>query len=245
MAKSLVIVESPAKAKTVNHYLGEDYVVKASMGHIRDLPEKKLGVDIAAGFVPTYEVIPEKKKVVADLRKAAKDSERVILAADPDREGEAISWQLSQLLAEVNPNIFRASFHEITEEGVTAAFANLGQVDASLLDAQQTRRILDRLVGYLISPLLWKKISRGLSAGRVQSVALRLIVDRERERQAFKPEEYWNIAACLEAQAPPAFKAPLAKIDGKKAAVGSAEEASAIVAALNVLSFIRYHYHSM
>ena len=228
MAKTLVIVESPAKAKTVNHYLGEDYVVKASMGHIRDLPEKKLGVDIEAGFQPTYEVIPDKKKIVAELKKAAKESERVILAADPDREGEAISWHLSQLLADANPNIFRASFHEITEEGVTAAFRSLGQVDMNLLEAQQTRRILDRLAGYLISPLLWKKIARGLSAGRVQSVALRLVCDREKEIKAFVSEEYWNIAARLEAQIPPIFKAALTKIDGKKAKVHNGEEAQIV-----------------
>ena len=229
MAKSLVIVESPAKAKTVNHYLGNDYVVKASMGHVRDLPEKKLGVDVAADFQPTYQVIPEKKKVVAELKKAARESERVILAADPDREGEAISWHLSQLLAEDNPQIFRATFHEITEEGVQAAFRSLGQIDLNLLEAQQTRRVLDRLVGYLISPLLWKKIARGLSAGRVQSVALRLICDREKEIKAFVSEEYWSIAARLEASGPPAFKAALAKIDGKKARVGNAEAAAAIV----------------
>jgi len=238
VSKSLVIVESPAKAKTVNHYLGPDYVVKASMGHVRDLPEKKLGVDVAKDFEPTYEVIPDKKKVVADLRKAAKDSERVILAADPDREGEAISWHLSQLLADANPNIFRASFHEITEEGVTQAFEHLGQVDMNLLDAQQTRRILDRLVGYLISPLLWKKIARGLSAGRVQSIALRLIVDREKERNAFQKEEYWNIAARLSAQGPPDFKAPLSKIDGKKAKVGNGEDAAAIVEACRQGTFV-------
>ncbi|HSA95936.1 MAG TPA: type I DNA topoisomerase [Acidobacteriota bacterium] len=225
MAKSLVIVESPAKAKTVNHYLGQDYLVKASMGHVRDLPAKKMGVDIAAGFVPTYEVIPEKKKTVAELRKAAKESERVILAADPDREGEAISWHLSELLADANRNIFRASFNEITEEGVRAAFERLGQIDLALLDAQQTRRVLDRLAGYLISPILWKKIARGLSAGRVQSVALRLIVDREKEIKAFKPEEYWSIAARLQAGEPPVFKAALAKIEGKKAKVRNAEEA--------------------
>ena len=229
MAKSLVIVESPAKAKTVNHYLGKDYVVKASMGHVRDLPEKKLGVDVAADFQPTYQVIPEKKKVVAELKKAARESERVILAADPDREGEAISWHLSQLLAEDNPQIFRATFHEITEEGVQAAFRSLGQIDLNLLEAQQTRRVLDRLVGYLISPLLWKKVARGLSAGRVQSVALRLICDREKEIKAFVSEEYWSIAARLEASGPPAFKAALAKIDGKKARVGNTEEAAAIV----------------
>jgi DNA topoisomerase-1 len=228
VAKSLVIVESPAKAKTVNHYLGTDYVVKASMGHVRDLPKKKMGVDIAAGFVPTYEVIPEKKKTVAELRKAAKESERVILAADPDREGEAISWHLGQLLADANPNIFRASFNEITEEGVRTAFEHLGQIDLDLLDAQQARRVLDRLAGYLISPLLWKKIARGLSAGRVQSVALRLIVDREKEIKAFKSEEYWTVAAKLEAANPPAFKAALVKIEGKKAQVHNAEEAKIV-----------------
>ncbi|HOW85904.1 MAG TPA: type I DNA topoisomerase [Candidatus Aminicenantes bacterium] len=228
MAKSLVIVESPAKAKTVNHYLGKDFVVKASMGHVRDLPKKGLGVDVEHDFEPTYEVIPDKKKIVAELRKAAKESERVILAADPDREGEAISWHLSQLLADANPNIFRASFHEITEEGVREGFEHVGQIDMNLLDAQQSRRVLDRLVGYRISPLLWKKIARGLSAGRVQSVTLRLIVDREREIEAFKPEEYWNISARLEAANPPAFKAALAKIDGKKAKVHNGEEAGIV-----------------
>ncbi|MEN6561688.1 MAG: type I DNA topoisomerase [Acidobacteriota bacterium] len=228
MSKSLVIVESPAKAKTVNHYLGPDYLVKASMGHVRDLPKKGLGVDVEHGFEPTYEVIPDKKKIVSELKKAAKESDRVILAADPDREGEAISWHLSQLLSDANANIFRASFHEITEDGVRAAFKDLGQIDMNLLDAQQTRRILDRLVGYRISPLLWKKIARGLSAGRVQSVTLRLIVDREREIEAFKPEEYWNIAARLEAANPPAFKAALAKVDGKKAKVRNGEEAGIV-----------------
>ena len=228
MSKSLVIVESPAKAKTINHYLGKDYIVKASMGHVRDLPKKKMGIDIAAGFQPTYEIILEKKKTVADLKKAAKESERVILAADPDREGEAISWHLSQLLADVNPNIFRVSFNEITEEGVQAAFKNLCQIDLNLFDAQQTRRILDRLAGYLISPLLWKKIARGLSAGRVQSVALRLIVDREKEIKAFVAEEYWPFTARLEAKNPPAFKAALTKIEGKKAKVHNAEEAKIV-----------------
>jgi DNA topoisomerase-1 len=225
VGKSLVIVESPAKAKTVNHYLGPDFTVMASMGHVRDLPKKKLGVDVDNDFQPTYEIIPDKKKIVADLRKAARESDRVILAADPDREGEAISWHLGQLLADDNKQIFRATFHEITEEGVRAAFEHLGQLDLNLLDAQQTRRVLDRLVGYRISPLLWKKISRGLSAGRVQSVALRLICDRENEIKAFVKEEYWSIAARLEAANPPAFKAALAKIDGKKAKVHNEEEA--------------------
>jgi len=238
LAKSLVIVESPAKAKTVNHYLGDDYIVKASMGHVRDLPKKQLGVDVQADFQPTYQVIPEKKKIVTELKKAARESERVILAADPDREGEAIAWHLGQLLEEDNPHILRAVFHEITEEGVQAAFRNLGQIDLPKLEAQQTRRILDRLVGYRISPLLWKKIARGLSAGRVQSVALRLICDREKEIKAFVSEEYWTIAARLEAQVPPVFKAALTKIDGKKAKVKNAEQAGTIVAACERAPFV-------
>ena len=169
MGKSLVIVESPAKAKTVNHYLGEDYVVRASMGHVRDLPKKSLGVDVQADFQPTYEVIPDKKKVVAELRKLAKTSDRVILAADPDREGEAIAWHLSMELGAPggDDRIRRVLFNEITEEGVRKAFDHIGGLDRPKIEAQQTRRILDRLVGYLISPLLWKKIGRGLSAGRL------------------------------------------------------------------------------
>jgi DNA topoisomerase-1 len=229
VGKSLVIVESPAKAKTVNHYLGGEYIVKASMGHVCDLPEKKLGVDVQADFQPTYQIIPDKKRVVAEIKKAAKTSDRVILAADPDREGEAICWHLSQLIQEDNPNISRAIFHEITKEGVEEAFKNLGRLDENKIQAQQTRRILDRLVGYLISPLLWKKIGKGLSAGRVQSVTLRLICEREKEIKAFVPEEYWSISAQLEAESPPAFKAALAKIDGKKARVKNAEQAQAVV----------------
>lgn len=238
MSKALVIVESPAKAKTVNHYLGKDYVVKASMGHVCDLPKKKLGVDVQADFQPTYQVIPEKKKVVIELKKAARDSERVILAADPDREGEAISWHLSRLLEEDNPHVFRAIFHEITEEGVHKAFESLGRLDQAKIEAQQTRRILDRLVGYLISPVLWKKIGKGLSAGRVQSVALRLICEREKEIKAFVPEEYWSITARLEAEAPPAFKAALAKIDGKKVKVRNGDQAREIVAACGKAPFV-------
>jgi DNA topoisomerase I len=238
LGKSLVIVESPAKAKTVNHYLGEDYIVKASMGHVCDLPKKKLGVDVAADFQPTYQIIPEKKKVVADLLKAAKSSDRVILAADPDREGEAISWHLSTLIRDENPNITRAVFHEITKEGVEEAFRHLGTLDDNMIQAQQTRRILDRLVGYLISPLLWKKIGKGLSAGRVQSVALRLICEREKEIKAFQPEEYWTIAAELEAAVPPPFKAALDKIDGKKAKARNAEQAQAVVSACEKGPFV-------
>ncbi len=238
MGKSLVIVESPAKAKTVNHYLGADYVVKASMGHVRDLPKKTLGVDVEKDFEPTYQVIPEKKKVVAELRKAAKSSDRVILAADPDREGEAISWHLSQLIAEDNPNITRAVFHEITQEGVEEAFKHLGGLDENMIQAQQTRRILDRLVGYRISPILWKKVGKGLSAGRVQSVALRLICEREKEIKAFVAEEYWTIAAQLEAAVPPPFKAALAKVDGKKAKLRNGDEAKAVVAACEKGPFV-------
>ena len=229
-ARSLVIVESPAKAKTVNHYLGSGYLVKASMGHVCDLPKSKLGVDVEHDFEPTYQVIPEKKKVVAELKKLAKESASVILAADPDREGEAIAWHLSQLIREDNPKIFRAVFHEITEEGVKKAFEHLGGLDQPKIEAQQTRRILDRLVGYLISPLLWEKIGRGLSAGRVQSVALRIICDREKEIRAFVPEEFWNITARLAASNPPEFKAVLAKIDGKKAKVENKEQAETILA---------------
>jgi DNA topoisomerase-1 len=229
VGKALVIVESPAKAKTVNHYLGGDYIVKASMGHVCDLPKKKLGVDIEADFRPTYQIIPEKKKVVLELKRAAKTSDRVILAADPDREGEAISWHISELIKDDNPHVSRAIFHEITKEGIEEAFKFLGEIDRRKLEAQQTRRVLDRLVGYLISPLLWKKIGKGLSAGRVQSVALRLICEREKEIRAFVPEEYWTITAQLEAEAPPAFRASLAKIDGKKAKVKNGDQAQAVV----------------
>ena len=161
MGKSLVIVESPAKAKTVNHYLGEDYIVKASMGHVRDLPQKKLGVDVQADFQPTYQIIPDKKKVVADLKKTAKTSDRVILAADPDREGEAISWHLSQLIQEDNPHISRAIFHEITKEGVEEAFKHLGELDQNKIQAQQTRRILDRSWVIPSAPSSGRRSARG------------------------------------------------------------------------------------
>ena len=231
MSRSLVIVESPAKAKTINHYLGSEYIVKASMGHVRDLPKSKMGVDVEHDFEPTYQIIPDKKKVVAELKKLAAESESIILAADPDREGEAISWHLSELIGAENPKIFRAVFNEITKDGIKKAFEHLGGLDMPKIEAQQTRRILDRLVGYLISPLLWKKIGRGLSAGRVQSVALRLICDREKEIRAFVPEEYWNVSARLRAANPPDFKAALAKIDGKKAKVANKEQADAILEA--------------
>jgi len=238
VSQSLVIVESPAKAKTINHYLGSGYIVKASMGHVRDLPKSKMGVDVEHDFAATYQVIPDKKKIVAELRKLAGESERIILAADPDREGEAISWHLRELIGADNPKVFRAVFNEITEEGIKKAFEHLGGLDMPKIEAQQTRRILDRLVGYLISPLLWKKIGRGLSAGRVQSVALRLICDREKEIRAFVAEEFWNISARLRATNPPEFKAALAKIDGKKAKVENKEQADAILEACRKTSFV-------
>jgi len=238
MDKALVIVESPAKAKTINRYLGPAYSVLASMGHVRDLPKTKLGVDVAQDFKPEYIVIAERRKVVGELLKAAEKASSIILAADPDREGEAICWHLSDLLAETGKPIRRATLQEITKRAVEEALANLRPIDQNLVNAQQTRRILDRLVGYLISPLLWKKIGKGLSAGRVQSIALRLIVEREREIRAFVPEEYWTIFAFLNASVPPTFKAALAKIDGKKAVLGDGAAAQAVLDDLKEAAFV-------
>jgi DNA topoisomerase-1 len=238
MAKNLVIVESPAKAKTLSRYLGSDYDVRASVGHIRDLPKSKLGVDIENDFQPEYKIIANRESVVKDLQKAAKASGSVFLAADPDREGEAICWHLQSVLEDYNPNISRVLFHEITKKAVQEAFKHVGQIDEGKIKAQQTRRILDRLVGYLISPLLWKKIGRGLSAGRVQSIALRLICEREQEIKDFVAEEFWTIGANLNAENPPEFKANLVKIDGKKAKVEDGENAESIVDELNTLPFV-------
>jgi len=238
MEKSLVIVESPAKAHTINRYLGPGYLVKASMGHVRDLPKSTLGVDVEHDFAPKYVVIPERKKTVTELQKIARDSAAVILAADPDREGEAICWHLSALLRDDNPNIRRVMLHEITKPAVEEAFLHPGALDENKINAQQTRRILDRLVGYLISPLLWRKIGKGLSAGRVQSIALRLICEREKEIKKFVPEEYWSITALLEAGEAPAFKAGLVKIEGKKPKVGDGTRAQQVVDELKQLPFI-------
>jgi len=238
MDKALFIVESPAKAKTINRYLGPDYKVMASMGHVRDLPKSKLGVDVDHGFEPQYVVIPERLKVVAELQEAAAKASSIILAADPDREGEAICWHLSALLEGANKNIYRVMLHEITQPAVEQAVQHLGKLDRDMFNAQQTRRILDRLVGYLISPLLWKKVGRGLSAGRVQSIALRLICEREKEIKAFVPEEYWTIFAHLSASNPPPFRAALTKIDGKKAKIEKEAGATAIVADLKTADFI-------
>jgi len=238
MAKHLVIVESPAKAKTVNRYLGNNYVVKASMGHIRDLPKTKLGVDVEQDFKPDYRIIKERSDTVADLRKAAKASESVLLAADPDREGEAICWHLARILEKYNTNIFRMRFHEITRAAVEEAARNLIELDENKINAQQTRRILDRLVGYRISPLLWRKVGKGLSAGRVQSIALRLICEREKQVKAFVPEEFWTITALLAAGEPPEFKAGLVKIEDRKVKLGKGPEAEKIVSELKQLPFV-------
>src|SRR6202161_1336106 len=200
MSKSLVIVESPAKAKTISKYLGKDFTVEASVGHIKDLPKNKIGVDLSDGsFAPELIVIPGKEKVVDRLKKLAKSANVIYLAPDPDREGEAIAAHLEDELRGLSKgdSIRRVTFNEITAKAVHDAFEHTRDVDRNLVDAQQTRRVLDRIVGYQISPLLWDKVRRGLSAGRVQTVALRLIVEREKEINAFKPVEYWNIDAVL------------------------------------------------
>ena len=198
---NLVIVESPAKAKTIGKYLGPGFEVKASMGHIRDLPKSKLGVDVST-FEPDYENIKDKADVIRELRKSAKASDRIYLATDPDREGEAISWHLQSVLGVPKEKTCRVTFNEITQKVVKESIANPRDIDQDLVDAQQARRVLDRIVGYQLSPLLWKKIRRGLSAGRVQSVATRLAVEREAEIRAFTPQEYWSITAALSRVAP-------------------------------------------
>ena len=228
MSKDLIIVESPAKVKTISKFLGKDYMVEASVGHIRDLPKKTLGVDEESGFQPEYEIIYGKKKVVNKLKQSAAKSGRVFLAPDPDREGEAIAWHIAEEIKSKNSNIHRIQFNEITLRAVQEALQNPRKLNQSLFNSQQARRVLDRLVGYKISPLLWKKVKRGLSAGRVQSVALRMVVERERERQAFVPEEYWVFKATLQTQARESFEAGLWKIAGKKAHVPSEEEALAL-----------------
>ena len=233
MESALVIVESPAKAKTINKFLGRGFTVKASMGHVRDLPKRKLGVDEDQDFKPTYEVLTEKKKTITDLKKAAKGASDIFLACDPDREGEAICWHLFEVLRhDTKAKFHRVLFNEITKRAVQGAFDHPSEIDPHKVDAQQARRILDRLVGYKISPWLWDKVRRGLSAGRVQSVALRIICDREREIAAFQTREYWSLRAGLEASEPPAFTAKLVAQDGKKIELVSQDEVSATLAGL-------------
>jgi DNA topoisomerase-1 len=238
MAKNLVIVESPAKAKTIGKYLGRDYQVKASVGHVMDLPKSKLGVDVTKGFAAEYHVIQGKAKVIEELRKAAKDKERIFLASDPDREGEAIAWHIAEKLGKKGKKIYRILLNEITKKAVQEAVKNPTDLNRDRYEAQIARRILDRLVGYQISPLLWKKVRRGLSAGRVQSVAVRIITEREREIQAFVPEEYWSIIALLEGALPPQFEARLARIgdkrvDNKTFRIANEAEAKEILAHLD------------
>jgi len=243
MAKNLVIVESPAKAKTIGKYLGKDFVVKASLGHVKDLPKKNLSVDVDNDFTPVYEVIEGKKKLIAELKAAAKGTENIYLAADPDREGEAICYHLQEELKDVkqtknSPKIFRVMFNEITKNAIQKAFEKPTVVNLHLVDAQQARRVLDRLVGYKISPLLWDKVRRGLSAGRVQTVALRLIVDREREIKAFQTREYWTIDVNLAAKKPPQLTAHLAKKNNDNVEIANEGAAQAIVAAVDGVDYI-------
>lgn len=238
MGKQLIIVESPAKVKTIKKFLGPQYMVQASVGHVRDLPSGQLAVDEEHDFAPHYEVIDAKKKVVSELRSAAAKAETVFLAPDPDREGEAIAWHVAELIKDKAKDIKRIQFNEITARAVKEALACPRPLNAHLFEAQQARRVLDRLVGYKISPLLWKTVKRGISAGRVQSVALRLIVEREEAREAFKPEEYWLFRALLAGETPPSFKADLAKINNKKAVVANAAQAEELEAALTGQPFV-------
>ncbi|MEN8264521.1 MAG: type I DNA topoisomerase [Nitrospirota bacterium] len=235
--KSLLIVESPTKVKTLSKFLGSTFTIKASVGHIKDLPKKELGVDVENDLAPTYVVIEGKEKVMKELKKAAKNVDRIFLGPDPDREGEAIAWHIANEINGASDKVFRVEFNEITEKAVTEAIKNPRKIDMNLVDAQQARRILDRLVGYKLSPLLWKKVRRGLSAGRVQSVAVRLVVDRKREIEAFNTLEYWSITANLEGKNPPPFDAKLFHISGNKAVINNESESSGILADIEGKNF--------
>ena len=232
MGKSLVVVESPAKAKTINKILGKDFVVKPCMGHVRDLPPKELGIDIEDGFKPRYVTIRGKGKILSGLRKAAQAADTTYLATDPDREGEAIAWHVAQAITRKDDNVKRILFNEITPKAVRDSLEHSGVLDLHKVDAQQARRVLDRLVGYEISPLLWKVIHSGLSAGRVQSVAVRLICDRDREIEAFDPQEYWSIEALLGRESRGSFWARLLAKDGEKLDIVNQEQADRIAAEL-------------
>ncbi len=238
MAKDLIIVESPAKVRTIKKFLGANYKVEASVGHIRDLPTNRLGVDENNGFEPEYRVVPGKEKVVKKLQEAAATANRVYLAPDPDREGEAIAWHVAELIRESNPHYSRIQFNEITSAAVRAALESPRQLDPNLFHSQKARRILDRLVGFKVSQLLWQKVKRGISAGRVQSVALRLIVEREREREGFTPEEYWVFKAELEGLQPPPFEAELWRVESKKPKVSDQEAAENLHAEVAKSSFV-------
>ncbi len=237
MAKSLVIVESPAKAKTINKFLGPDYIVKPTGGHIVDLPVREIGIDIENGFTPSYQVIKGKSKIINDLRKTARTVETVLLATDPDREGEAIAWHITNNIVGEKQPYYRVMFNQITKDAVITAINNKNSLDLRKVNAQQARRVLDRLVGYKVSPFLWKTMYAGLSAGRVQSVALRLIVERDAEIEAFVPEEYWNIKALLYTEDKEEFEAKLVKKNGKEIKINNSEESSTVVKDLSSASF--------
>ncbi len=237
MGFNLVIMESPSKAKTVSKYLGPDYVVKASMGHLRDLPKSTMGVDIKGGFIPEYVPLSNKSDVIDELKKMAKKADVVYLATDPDREGEAIAWHLKELLELPDEKTKRAPFNEVTKKVVEEAIANPRAIDGDLVDAQQARRILDRIVGYELSPLLWKKVRRGLSAGRVQSVVTRLVVDRENEIRAFVPEEYWSLDVKLSLLQKPGTFVARYHGDTKKRELGSEEQVQKIIADIDGKEF--------
>ncbi len=234
MSKPLVIVESPTKIKTIQKYLGNDYNVAATVGHIKDLPAKEMGIDIENHFKPKYTTIAGKQKIITSLKKAAGEATDIYLAPDPDREGEAIAWHAAEILKKKERKFHRVLFHELTKKAIHEAMASPQELHRNKYEAQQARRILDRLVGYQISPLLWRKVKRGLSAGRVQSVAVRIICEREREIQAFESEEYWSVTAYLEGDAPPPFMAKLLKRQGKKIHIPNESEAMKILNELSV-----------
>lgn len=238
MGKDLIIVESPAKVKTIKKFLGNAYAVEASVGHVRDLPSKKLGVDEDKDFSPHYQIIPGKQKVVTKLKEAAATANKIYLAPDPDREGEAIAWHVAEILKDATAPVCRIQFNEITARAVREAIEHPREINEKLFLSQQARRILDRLVGYKVSPILWSKVKSGISAGRVQSVALRLVVDREKERRAFVPEEYWLFKAKLAGDTPPEFEAELVKYAGKKVAIDNATDAAAAEAAIRDNPFV-------
>ena len=238
MPDSLIIVESPTKVKTIRKYVGADFDVRASMGHVKDLPKSALGIDMKQDFTPTYQVIETKKKTLSELKKAARGVTNIFLAPDPDREGEAIAWHIAEEVGRKDKKIYRVLFNDLTKNTILEALSRPGELDFNKYEAQQARRILDRLVGYKISPLLWEKVKRGLSAGRVQSVAVRMICDREEEIRKFVSEEYWNITATLEGANPPPFEARLVRIEDRKAKVGSEVQSAALVEKLNTAPFV-------
>ena len=238
MLKGLIVVESPAKVKTIQKFVGEDYLVKASLGHIKDLPEGELGVDLEKDFQPEYVSIPGKAKVLRELKKASKGVKSIFLGPDPDREGEAIAWHIAEEIGDEDKTVYRVLFNEITQKAVLDALRHPGKLQQAKYEAQQARRILDRLVGYQVSPILWEKVRRGLSAGRVQSVAVRIICEREREIQDFVSEEYWSLTATLKGQeSPVSFDAKLSKWKGKKVKMANEQEALAIKQTLEGTSY--------